>query len=106
MPEDAGRYGEMKLGDIKNIVVDCLTNKPKTRNSDRLLYNEVCTELGFDTHSMTAWEMLHNPDMPSTESVRRARQKAQVEFPELRATEQVQKKRDELKLDYLEFARG
>ena len=96
----------MNLINLKNIVMACLTNKPNTRNSDRILYNEVCQELGFDTHKMTAWEMLHNPDMPSTESVRRSRQKAQAEYPELRATEQVQKRREEMQREYLDFARG
>jgi len=94
----------MKLQKIKMIVMSCLTSKPVTRNSDRILYNEVCTGLGFDTRSMSAWDMLHNPKMPSTESVRRARQKIQAEFPELRACEPVENMRMQLESEYREFA--
>ena len=90
----------MKLSNIKDLVLKILKDNPMTRNSDRLLYNEVCMEMGYDTHNMTAWEMLHRKDMPSTESVRRSRQKAQAENPELRACADVQNRRMELELEY------
>ena len=96
----------MKLNMLKDLVFSILKDKPMTRNSDRLLYNEVCTELGYDTHRMTAYEMLHNSEMPSTESVGRARRKAQEEHPELRATPQVADRRQEPYSEFLEFVRG
>lgn len=96
----------MKLNMLKDLVFSILKDKPMTRNSDRLLYNEVCTELGYDTHRMTAYEMLHNSEMPSTESVGRARRKAQEEHPELRATPQVADRRQERYSEFLEFVRG
>lgn len=96
----------MKLTNLKNLVMKILKDNPKTRDSDRILYNEVCVEMGIDTHSMTAWEFFHRNDMPSTESVRRTRQKAQAEFPELRASVAVQRRRHDLENDYLEFAKG
>ena len=96
----------MTLNKLKDLVLDILKNKSITRNSDRLLYDEVCTELGYDTHRMTAYEMLHNTSMPSIESVGRARRKAQEEHPELRATSQVSSRRMEKFSEYLEFARG
>ncbi len=96
----------MKLKNIKKIVIVCLTEKPVTRNSDRILYNEVCSTLGYNTKEMSAWDMLHDCRMPSTESVRRARQKIQAEFPELRACEPVEKKRMELVSEYKEFAKS
>lgn len=96
----------MKLTNLKDLVMKILKDNPMTRNSDRILYNEVCTAMGFNMYRMTAYEMLHRKDMPSTESVRRSRQKAQAEFPELRASADVQNKRLELELEYREFARG
>ena len=96
----------MKLNMLKDLVFSILKDKPMTRNSDRLLYNEVCTELGYDTHRMTAYEMLHNSEMPSTESVGRARRKAQEEHPELRATPQVADRRQERYSEFLEFVTG
>jgi len=96
----------MNLNRLKDLVFSILKDKPMTRNSDRLLYNEVCIELGYDTHLMSAWDMLHNKEMPSTESVGRARRKAQEEHPELRATQQVAGRRMERYSEYLEFARG
>ena len=60
--------------------------------------------MGYDTHLMTAWEMLHDKDMPSFESVRRTRQKAQAERPELRACPAVERMRDELEGEYRAFA--
>ena len=95
----------MNLKNIKNIVEKCLADKPQTRNSDRILYAEVCQEMGYDTHSMSAWDMLHNPEMPSTESVRRSRQKAQAENPLLRACEAVEQMRMQLVGDYRAFSR-
>ena len=96
----------MKLTNIKELVLGILKDNPKTRDSDRILYNEVCEAMGYDTHHMTAWEMLHDRRMPSTESVRRSRQKAQAEHPELRASEPVERKRMDLMDEYLDFARG
>ncbi len=95
----------MKLHNLKKIVEKCLERKPMARNSDRILYAEVCLEMGYDTRTMSAWDMLHNPDMPSTESVRRTRQKVQAENPMLRACEAVEKMRSRLVGDYRSFAR-
>ena len=96
----------MKLNKLKDLVLNILQDKPKTRDSDRILYDEFLKKIGVDTHYMTAYEMLHNPDMPSIESVGRARRKAQEEHPELKASAGVEKRRMEMYNDYLEFARG
>ena len=94
----------MSLKNIKNIVEKLLEQKPQTRNSDRILYAEVCSEMGWNLDNMTAWEMLHNPDMPSTESVRRTRQKAQAENPMLKACDAVEQMREKLEAEYRAFA--
>lgn len=105
MQENAGWGGKMKLSNIKDLVLQILKDNPRTRNSDKLLYNQVCVEMGVDIHRITVWDFFHDPKMPSTESVRRARQKAQAENPDLRASQEVQNKRAELELEYREFAR-
>lgn len=96
----------MRLNRLKHLVYSILKDNPKTRDSDRLLYNEVCMELGYDTHTISAYEMLHSSTMPSIESVGRARRKAQEEHPELRATPQVADRRQERYSEFLEFVRG
>ena len=95
----------MKLQNIKKIVIACLEGEPATRNSDRILYDLVCRKLGFDTLGMSAYEMLHRKDMPSTESVRRARQKAQAENEELRPCAAVEAMRMQMESEYRSFAR-
>ena len=94
----------MKLQKLKNIVLACLQGEPITRTSDRILYAKVCADMGYDTHNMTAWDMLHDKDMPSFESVGRARRKAQEEHPELRACPAVERMRDELEGEFRTFA--
>lgn len=94
----------MKLQNLKKIVTAILEYNPVTRGSDRLLYDRVCVNLGYDTHHMTAYEMLHNSDMPSFESVRRARQKVMEEQPELRSIERVEAERRRLEKEYRAFA--
>ena len=96
----------MSLKNLKDIVINILKEVPATRNSDRILYDAVCNSLGIDTKKVSVWELMHDKNAPSTESVRRSRQKAQAEFPELRATPQVQAYRDRQEKLYLDFARG
>lgn len=96
----------MSLNNLKNIVIHLLKEVPATRNSDRILYDAVCNSLGIDTKKVSVWELMHDKNAPSTESVRRARQKAQAEFPELKAVIEVQRYRERQERIYLDFARG
>ena len=89
-----------------DIVINLLKEVPATRNSDRILYDAVCNSLGIDTKKVSVWELMHDANAPSTESVRRTRQKAQAEHPELRAAPQVQRYRERQERIYLDFARG
>jgi len=72
----------MKLDKIKDIVLKCLKNDVNARNSDWILFNDVCTELKIDVSKITVEEMCrkHNDlGFPCFESVRRSRQKIQSE---------------------------
>jgi hypothetical protein len=47
-----------------------------------------------------------NKDLPSTETIRRTRQKIQQEFEDLRATKEVEKERMALQETWLDFVKG
>lgn len=76
-----------------DIVKDVLTNCPHTRNSDDLLYIQVCRKLNpmICTQSFQT-VMLYRSQLglPPFESVRRARQKIQAAFPELCGSDEVE----------------
>lgn len=80
-------------GKIINVVEDCLAEDKSARNSDWILFRDVCKKLGINVESITVKEMCENSKMfPSFESVTRARRKLQEGglYP---ATEVVQKGR-------------
>lgn len=106
---------QQKLQQLKSIVHEILTEDVRTRNSDSLLYLRVLERVAKDTEcpvtpfSMTVSYFLQNMKehgFPPFESVRRARQKAQREFPELKACEAVQIRRLQNEKDFREFARN
>lgn len=79
---------------IYNLVIKLLKNIPQTRNSDKLLFTEVLRSLGavksvnwFGEREAVLLDSLTSGDLPSYESVRRSRQKAQEKYPELGATD-------------------
>ena len=106
-----GKFNELKT--TTDLVKDILRKYPQTRNSDNELYFRVCAELGkqkginIHTMSMPAF-FLHMKDygFPATESVRRARQKLQAEYPELAAVPEVEGQRNLNEKDFRNYARG
>ena len=104
------------MNDLKTTkarVLAILQQDERARNSDSHLYfrliGELGREKGIDMNFVTVTAFLLNMNewgFPPFESVRRARQKLQQEFPELSANEQVQAFRDAKESEYLEFARG
>jgi len=93
---------------IKNILI----NKPETRNSDKLLLTEVFRQMGkiVNEHNWTerVWfgdkeaillEDLISGDLPSYETVARARRKLQEIFPNLEATSSAVRTRRRQKQD-------
>ena len=78
---------------VKNVVKTILTEYPQTRNSDNLLYLTVIETIGKGNVEKPISEILLNLEelgLPCFETVRRTRQKLQVEFPELQACDIVQ----------------
>ncbi len=102
-----------KLKDVKKLVKFILENDEKARNSDNYLYfmviNLLADKNSIDISAINIASFLLNAKaypFPPFESVRRARQKVQEEFPHLAARETVQGFRAENETAYREFARG
>ena len=72
------------MTNITQMVWYCLQKYPETRSSDRSLiltvYSEFC-----GVFSQPFFKVMDNTDLPSFESIRRARQKSQSENEDLRA---------------------
>lgn len=101
-----------RLQDITTMVIKALKSHPKARNSDDYLYyviyREILAGIGINIDSMSVSTMLLYRDkysLPPFESMRRARQKAQVKYPELAALPEVEDARGYLEAEYREYAR-
>lgn len=93
----------MTMTDLKKtsaIVEHLLRTNRQTRNSDSYLYLKVLEYLDEQRGTLTCrlpvrafLKYIGDFDVPGFETVRRARQKLQVKFPELAACEKVQEGR-------------
>ena len=94
----------MDLMTVKAQVIDLLTNKPETRDNDDLLYLEMLLKIENAAYYSVNWFLTHRTEIgaPTFETVRRARQKAQAENPELLGTRTEGRRRAEK--EYYEFA--
>lgn len=94
----------MKIGEISKIVERILNNDPMARNDDRYLYLEVVREIKpsvlYEPFAMAYMDK----DLPSTETVRRSRQKVQEQNPNLGADSDVVAMRDIKEQEFFEFA--
>lgn len=97
----------------KALVKAILEDNIRARNSDSYLYlkvlNIVAANKKIDITSIPITDFLLKMSFwgfPPFESVRRARQQLQHDFPELAASEDVQAVRDENETVFREFARG
>lgn len=101
----------LKLNQTKKLVEYILTIDERTRNSDSYLYLQVLRFIalrsGINLNKIPVTEFLlnmNNYPFPPFESVRRARQKLQAEFPSLAACDTVQENRAEYEQIYHDFA--
>ena len=83
----------MKLYDL---IKSLLTERQDLRDSDKKLIWAVFQELGYATSYTISFSDFTSPSCPSTESIRRCRQKIQENVPELRGSQKVQKLRDDI----------
>lgn len=98
----------MRLDSLKNIVEATLESNPKTRNSDPLLYAEVCRRTNPEVAGLSFLEVMGHPrkyGIPNYESIRRSRQKVQELRADLAPSEPVKDYRTEFEKTYRKFAR-
>lgn len=98
----------MKLETLQAKIQKILTDNPDTRGNDKLLYFRLAQELSPNTLNMAFGSFLmdRHVNVPSFESVSRARRKIQSKFPELRADKRVTELRAEKEREYREYAHG
>lgn len=100
-----------KVKEIKTThakVLYALENKPETRNSDDLLYIEVCKMIDNDGLNKPFWYVIMNHDKlnyPSIETVGRARRLIQSKRPDLGADVNVYIGRSDNEEIFREYAR-
>jgi hypothetical protein len=85
----------MKTAHTYNLIKQLLTDYPALRDSDKKLYWSVCTRQGRISNSnprdhgfITYYDFLN---APSTETIRRCRQKIQELHPELQSSKRIRK---------------
>lgn len=100
-----------ELKNVTELVKIILTADERARNNDSFLYLRVIEYYacngGLDLKRTTVEWFFKNRDgwgFPPPESVRRARQKVQAQYPELAATERVRKKRMEKEQEFRAYA--
>lgn len=78
---------------IREEVVDILQRNKLARDNDAVLIGELFLKYGYDckiTPFAVILKKMYEGELPSFESITRARRKAQELYPELRASEDVQ----------------
>ena len=94
-----------RLQKIQTQVQDILERFPSTRSNDRLLIRTMYERYyGVDYYDSFGSIMMRT-DLPSFESIRRARQKIQADREDLRGDKKSEKARLEKQLDYIRFAK-
>lgn len=100
------------MDNIRNtamVVKQILKAVPDTRNSDDLLYIQVCSRMNEKALTMPFCQVLgmrKKLGLPPFESVRRARQKIQATHPELAGRTEVEGRRKFNEEIVKEYARG
>lgn len=98
----------MKLKSVKKLVLDLLVYHPELRNNDDVLYLAVINRLNPALTNITLSEFLQirkKNNIPSFESVRRARALIQSENEKLKPNEIVQQHRYRAEKEYYNFCK-
>ena len=94
-----------RVREVTPKVLQMLKEHPATRSNDRLLIREIYTKCyGVNPYAPFGEVVMRN-DLPSFESIRRARQKVQEYCEDLRAAEPVESIRIAEQEEYVEYAR-
>ena len=96
-----------KLKTMQARVEFCLETYPICRDDDNMLIGAIYSIFyDVDVKHITFKEILLRNDLPSFETIRRCRQKAQEQRPELRGTRYAQKKRRDNEKRVKEYVKG
>lgn len=95
-----------RVREVTPKVREILEDFYETRSSDRLLIMKVYSRFYHVPHSTPFVDVILRDDLPSFESIRRARQRLQAEDVDLRACDEVDAYRRLEEEDYRAFARG
>ena len=92
-----------RLKTMQSKVEDILAQYPKARDNDKILVGGIyALYYDVDVHHETFADVIMREDLPNFETIRRCRQKAQADYPELRG------KKDKERLDaqksFVEYA--
>ncbi len=99
----------MRIKDVSKIVKAVLEKNVDARNDDDLMYLKVCSTIASEVSSMPISTFLSHRrqlGLPCMESCRRARQKIQAAFPELRPDDDTANYRLLEEERYKAFSRG
>ena len=94
-----------RVREVTPKVLQMLKEHPATRSNDRLLIREIYTKCYGVNPFAPFGEVVMRNDLPSFESIRRARQKVQEYCEDLRAEEPTESIRIAEQEEYLEYAR-
>lgn len=92
------------IKEVSKIVEDILNKDPMTRNNDRYLYLEVVRAVKPELLNVPFCIAYMDEGIPSTETVRRSRQKIQADNPHLAAEPQVEGMREIKKEEFFDYA--
>ena len=96
-----------KINEVYKKVLDVLQNTPTARENDSFLIAKIDSMINPLVVDMPYSMVMVNRTqfgLPSTESIVRARRKAQENFPELKPSKEVQDARLNEQIDYENFA--
>ena len=93
-----------RVREVTPKVLEILKNCPDARSNDRRLI-EILYDEYYGVWDEPFYKVLQRTDLPSFESIRRARQKVQEYCEDLRAEEPVESIRIAEQEEYLEYAR-
>ena len=94
-----------RIRDVTPKVLETLKQNPKTRSDDRLLIRIIYTDYYGVNPYAPFGEVVMRKDLPSFETIRRARQRVQEYCEYLRADEPIESMRIAEQEDYIEYSR-
>ena len=94
-----------RVREVTPKVFEILKKYPETRDNDKELLLKVYTKYYHVFLADPFYKVMRRKDLPSMESIRRARQRIQEYYPDFRAKEPVESIRIAEQEDYIEYSR-